>query len=56
MTADDLKRLDKRIRQIQDPFGTGFQSLMGLGKDYAKNHDMTIYELGRRYVAWKRGK
>lgn len=32
MTQDDLKKLDKKMRQIQDPFGTGFQMLIRLWK------------------------
>lgn len=53
MTQDDLKKLDKRIRQIQDPFGTGFQMLIRLWRDCAKNNGITMCEVGRQYAAWK---
>ncbi|MCI1965054.1 MAG: hypothetical protein LKJ17_02800 [Oscillospiraceae bacterium] len=54
MTADDLKRLDKRIRQIQDPFGTGFQLQRKLWLDCAKTNGITICEVRRQYDSWKR--
>lgn len=53
MTQDDLKKLDKKMRQIQDPFGTGFQMLIRLLRDRAKDDGITVCEVGRQYTAWK---
>lgn len=53
MTQEDLKKLDKRLQQIQDPFGTGFQVLSKLWRDCAKSNGITICEVGRQYAAWK---
>jgi len=53
MTINDLKRFDKRLRQIQDPYGTGFEILRKLWLDYAKDNGMTVYQVGSQYAAWK---
>lgn len=53
MTINDLKRLDKRLQQVQDPFGTGFQMQRRLWLDCAKNNGVTLCEVRRQYDSWK---
>ena len=53
MTETDLKKLDKQIRQIQDPFGKGFQALRKILKTEAEQQQASVTEIVQRYVAWK---
>lgn len=53
MTIEDLKKIDKRIRQIQDPFGTGFPTLRSIGEEWSKESGLPVYELVQQYIAWK---
>lgn len=53
MTIDDLKKLDKRLRQIQDPFGTGYPAMHRLWQDCAGENGLTISQIERQYAAWK---
>lgn len=53
MTIEDLKKYDKRIRQIQDPFGTGFPALRSMVEEWAKESGLSIYDFVQQYTAWK---
>lgn len=53
MTQEDLKKLDKRLRQIKDPFGTGFPAVRKIFMEYAEKNDKTVDDLVRMYVRWK---
>lgn len=53
VTIEDVKKIDKRIRQIQDPFGTGFPTLRSIGEEWSRESGLPIYELVQQYVAWK---
>lgn len=53
MTIDDLKKLDKQIRQIADPFGAGLPSLCKVFGDWSKENGAAVSDLVREYSAWK---
>lgn len=53
MTEADLKKLDKQIRQICDPFGEGFQVLKKILKTTADQQRASTTEIVQRYIAWK---
>lgn len=53
MTIDDLKKHDKRIREIQDPFGTGFPALRSLAEEWTKESGLSVHDLAEQYIAWK---
>lgn len=53
MTTVDWKRYDKRVRQIADPFGTGFPELRGLLEEWAKKNGLSVHDLVEQYIAWK---
>lgn len=53
MTVANLKRLDKYIRQIQDPFGTGFLILKRMIAETTEKYGLSASQLIQKYVAWK---
>jgi hypothetical protein len=53
MTIDDLKKLDRKIRLIPDPFGRGFQTLKRTAIEAAKIYGLTEVKLAEEYMAWK---
>ena len=53
MTIIDIKHLDKRLREITDPFGTGFPIVKKLFAEAAHKHDLTVTGLVRKYLAWE---
>ena len=53
MTIEDLKKLDRRLREIQDPFGTGFPTLRAIAEERAKENGLSIHDLVEQYTAWK---
>jgi hypothetical protein len=36
MTLEELKRMDRLIRRVPDPFGSGYQTWMKILKEYAE--------------------
>ena len=53
LTINDLKRLDKRLRLINDPLGTGFQVMYKIVLEVAARNDMPAENLLLQYVNWK---
>jgi hypothetical protein len=53
MTVSDLKKLDKKINEIQTPFGTGFPVLRGYLKDEALRQGTTEKAILGQYLHWK---
>ncbi len=53
MTQDELKKLDKKVRQIQDPFGMGFPSMRKLFEETSAQKKVTRDNLIKYYFAWK---
>lgn len=56
MTIDDLKKHDKHIREIQNPFGTDFPALRSLAEEWAKESGLSVHGLSEQYIArkWKK--
>lgn len=53
MTSEDWKRYDKRMRQILDPFGSGFLTLRRLMQEWAAESGLSVHDLIEQYIAWK---
>ena len=53
MTIEDLKKLDKKLREVQDPLGTGFPLFRRGMEDCAKEHNLPVRDIGNQYMAWK---
>jgi dTDP-glucose pyrophosphorylase len=53
MTIEDLKRLDKRLRQIPDPFGYGFPTFRQTIIEVAEKYKLPVTDLAVQYTAWK---
>lgn len=53
MTETDFKRLDKHLREIQDPFGAGFSATRKIVGDLARESGLSVHCVVERYVAWK---
>lgn len=53
VTIEDLKKMDKQLRKISDPFGNGFPKCRKLFEDWAKEYDLPVHVIGHEYTAWK---
>lgn len=53
LTIEELKKLDKRIVEIQDPFGTGLPALRKVFEENAERYGVAVTDLMRQYMGWK---
>jgi hypothetical protein len=53
MKIDDLKKLDKRLREIQDPLGKGYPSLRQIISEYAEKNDVSVSDIVVQYTSWR---
>lgn len=53
MTVEDLKRLDKRLRQISNPFGDGFPAFRQIMIEIAEKYKLPVTDVTVQYTAWK---
>lgn len=53
MTVEELKKLDKRIIEVKDPFGTGLPALRKIFEENAEKRGMAATDLMRQYMGWK---
>lgn len=53
MTQDEIKKFDRRIRLIQDPFGTGFLSFYAVLREMAEAKGKPQEQIIRQYFIWK---
>ena len=53
MVEDDFKRLDRRLKEIGDPFGTGFPILKSIIEEIAKKNGISVSQVIGNYTAWK---
>lgn len=53
VTIEDLKKLDKQIREISDPFGEGFPAVRKIVEEWAEESGLSVHDLVEQYVAWK---
>lgn len=53
MTQDDMKKIDKMVRSINDPFGTGYPRLKKIRRELAAKYGMSELELCQLFISWK---
>lgn len=53
MTINDLKKLDKRLREIPDPLGTGYPTLRKVIDEYAQKNNLPVSDVVVQYTAWR---
>ncbi len=53
MTQEEIKKLDKRVQSVQDPFGTGFLVLYKTFQEMAEYKGKSREEILQQYVVWK---
>lgn len=53
MTQAEIKKIDRRLRVVQDPFGTGFLSVYTIFREVSEAEGIPIIILVRQYNAWK---
>jgi hypothetical protein len=53
MTAETLKKLDRKLRKITDPLGSGFPVLRKAVEEYAEQYETQPEEAMRQYILWK---
>ena len=53
MTQEEIKKLDKKIRLVQDPFGTGFRTVYKIYQEASTSVGIPLSDMIRQYVAWK---
>lgn len=53
MTQTEIKKLDRRLRVVQDPFGTGFLTVYTIFRETAEAEGIPFGNVIRQYYAWK---
>nr|WP_319487452.1 hypothetical protein [uncultured Caproiciproducens sp.] len=53
MTQEEIKKMDRRIRLIQDPFGMGFPKLYKTFQEMSEFKGKSLIEIIRQYFVWK---
>ncbi len=53
MTQEEIKKFDKKVLNVQDPFGTGFLLLYRLFRYMAVKKECSEYDVMRQYLMWK---
>ena len=56
MTIEDLKKLDKRLREIQYPFGENYPQFRTIFSETASQQQTSVSAVIQNYVGWKYGK
>lgn len=56
MTVEELKKLDRRVREIPYPFGENFPEFRKLFADAALQLNTSVSEIIRQYAEWKYSK
>ena len=53
MTIEEMKKLDKKIVEIQYPFGAGLPAFRKMFEEIADNRNASVTDLMRQYMSWK---
>lgn len=53
MTVDEIKKLDRQLRQIPDLLGKGYPLLKKIVLEYAVRNRMSVTAVILQYAAWK---
>jgi hypothetical protein len=56
LTAEDIKKFDKRISKIQYPFGENYPAFHKLVMEAAEQQSMSLQDFVRQYIGWKYSK
>lgn len=56
LTAETLKKLDKRINKLPYPFGENYPAFRRLFIEAAQQENMPLQDAIRQYVGWKYSK
>jgi len=56
LTAEDLKKFDKRISKIQYPFGENYPAFHRMFMEVAEKENMSLSDVVQQYVGWKYSK
>lgn len=56
MTSEEIKKIDKKINTIVEPFGKGFPSFQRILWETAVKKDCTEIDVLREYMIWKKSK
>ncbi len=53
MTLEELKKLDRHLREIPYPFGNDFSLLCKAFSEIARQLDLPASEVVKEYIDWK---
>ena len=53
MTPEEMKKFDRKVRAIQDPYGTGYKVLRRLLREEATKRGIPYFDLLQLYLSWK---
>ncbi len=53
MTQEEIKKLDKKINTIKEPFSTGFPTLRKVFTEMAEKKAINEFDILREYCDWK---
>ncbi|WP_164997132.1 sulfotransferase [Clostridium minihomine] len=53
MTQEEIKKMDRRIQMVRDPFGTGFPSFCRLLEETSQKKGESREEILRQLMVWK---
>ena len=53
MTVEEIKKLDKKVLEIEDPLGSGLPVLKKLFKDFAVKKEVSVGTIAGQYMRWK---
>lgn len=56
MTLEEMKKFDKKISSIPEPFGKGFPSLQHVFYEMSVKKDIAEDAVLREYLIWKKSK
>ncbi|MVB13097.1 hypothetical protein CAFE_38520 [Caprobacter fermentans] len=53
MTVEEMKRMDRRILTVQDPFGSGLPVVRRIFEEVAVKKQVAVTDVVRQYMNWK---
>ncbi len=56
MTLEEVKKLDKKVNAIKEPFGRGFPSFRKVFEEMALKQNETKLQILQEYLTWKQSK
>ena len=56
MTPEEIKKIDKRVQEIQYPFGKNYPVFHKIFTDVAEQHNIPVAKTIQQYSEWKSSK